>query len=170
MKSGCYTNVQLNRVLRQANKMCNRERDKVFYPKKVIDFFIGPGERLLSKTAKVSLGKRHNVWVICFDFVITWIKMCCEIGQKYLSIHFWNWLISFWWIKEAIWFLKITLNYICLVKQKKVFFNTIRSRVLLQIPSREFKGVLMLKVTWWSRRHCNHIWGIVWTFEQIRSS
>lgn len=30
---------------------------------------------------------------------------------------------------------------------KEGIFNTIRSRVLLRIPSREFKGVLMLKVT-----------------------
>lgn len=53
---------------------------------------------------------------------------------------------------------------------KEGTFNMIRSRELLQILSRQFKEVLMLKVTWWFRQHCNHIWGIVWTFEQIRSS
>ena len=46
--------------------MCNRERDKVFYPKKVIDFFIGPGEeRLSSETLDyMSLGNTHNLCYI----------------------------------------------------------------------------------------------------------
>ena len=59
LKSGCYTNVQLQRVLRQASKMCNRERDKIFYPKKVIDFFLGPGDKHPSPISRNNSGLLH---------------------------------------------------------------------------------------------------------------